>query len=149
MGELRTGVRVRAEGLGVVAKTTATFTVLLWESRSLGEHGTLALPAFAVGQLAYAVVVLSSYLIAYGHEPLRLHRLPGQLYVGSGYIDWVLNNIWSSSHSFDSQYLRLSVSMTMQSVFKHLLTEGDKFLVSRISPLEDQGAYALASNYGK
>jgi oligosaccharide translocation protein RFT1 len=38
--------------------------------------------------------------------------------------------------------------MTMQSLFKHVLTEGDKFLVSRISALEDQGGYALASNYG-
>lgn len=39
--------------------------------------------------------------------------------------------------------------MTMQSVFKHILTEGDKFLVSHISALEDQGGYALANNYGE
>ena len=38
--------------------------------------------------------------------------------------------------------------MTGQSVVKHFLTEGDKFLVSRLSPLEDQGGYAIASNYG-
>ena len=38
--------------------------------------------------------------------------------------------------------------MTGQSVIKHFLTEGDKFLVSRLSPLEDQGGYAVASNYG-
>jgi hypothetical protein len=56
---------------------------------------------------------------------------------------------FARSNSYDAAYLRLSVSMTTQSVFKHLLTEGDKFLVSRISPLEDQGAYALASNYGE
>lgn len=39
--------------------------------------------------------------------------------------------------------------MTAQSVVKHFLTEGDKFLVSYLSPLADQGGYALASNYGK
>ena len=39
--------------------------------------------------------------------------------------------------------------MTGQSVVKHFLTEGDKFLVSRLSPLADQGGYAVASNYGR
>lgn len=38
--------------------------------------------------------------------------------------------------------------MTGQSVIKHFLNEGDKFLVSRLSPLADQGGYAIASNYG-
>ncbi|KAH9054029.1 Rft protein-domain-containing protein [Lactarius deliciosus] len=37
--------------------------------------------------------------------------------------------------------------MTAQSVMKHLLTEGDKLLISRLSPLADQGGYAIASNY--
>ena len=49
---------------------------------------------------------------------------------------------------FDAELLNLSVAMTGQSVVKHFLTEGDKFLVSRLSPLEDQGGYAIASNYG-
>lgn len=38
--------------------------------------------------------------------------------------------------------------MTGQSLIKHFLTEGDKFLVSRLSPLADQGGYAVAANYG-
>jgi hypothetical protein len=38
--------------------------------------------------------------------------------------------------------------MTAQSVVKHFLTEGDKLLISRLSPLADQGGYAIASNYG-
>ena len=49
---------------------------------------------------------------------------------------------------FDGELLSLSIAMTGQSVVKHFLTEGDKFLVSRLSPLEDQGGYAIASNYG-
>lgn len=40
------------------------------------------------------------------------------------------------------------MSMTMQSLVKHFLTEGDKFVVTQISPLADQGGYAVASNYG-
>jgi hypothetical protein len=39
--------------------------------------------------------------------------------------------------------------MTAQSLFKHLLTEGDKFILSWVSPLEDQGGYAIAVNYGE
>lgn len=38
--------------------------------------------------------------------------------------------------------------MTGQSVVKHVLTEGDKFILSWFSPLQDQGGYALAVNYG-
>lgn len=38
--------------------------------------------------------------------------------------------------------------MTLQSVFKHFLTEGDRFLVSKFSQLKDQGGYAIATNYG-
>ena len=49
---------------------------------------------------------------------------------------------------FDSELLHLSGAMTAQSVVKHFLTEGDKLLISRLSPLADQGGYAIASNYG-
>ena len=38
--------------------------------------------------------------------------------------------------------------MTMQSLVKHFLTEADKFVVTQMSPLADQGGYAVASNYG-
>lgn len=39
--------------------------------------------------------------------------------------------------------------MTAQSLFKHVLTEGDKFILSWVSPLQDQGGYAIAVNYGE
>jgi oligosaccharide translocation protein RFT1 len=38
--------------------------------------------------------------------------------------------------------------LTLQSVFKHALTEGDKIVLSAASNLYDQGVYALAHNYG-
>ncbi|KAJ3836790.1 hypothetical protein EV361DRAFT_1010556 [Lentinula raphanica] len=37
--------------------------------------------------------------------------------------------------------------MTSQSLVKHLLTEGNKLILSWFSPLQDQGGYALAVNY--
>lgn len=38
--------------------------------------------------------------------------------------------------------------MTGQSIVKHILTEGDKIILSWWSPLQDQGGYAIAVNYG-
>jgi hypothetical protein len=52
------------------------------------------------------------------------------------------------SSYFDPHLLRLSGAMTAQSFVKHLLTEGDKMIISQVSPLKDQGGYAVASNYG-
>ena len=39
--------------------------------------------------------------------------------------------------------------MTSQSVIKLLLTEGDKLILSWFSPLQNQGGYAIAVNYGQ
>ena len=61
----------------------------------------------------------------------------------------MLNPLCSKKEAyFDQELLHLSGAMTAQSVVKHFLTEGDKLLISRLSPLEDQGGYAVASNYG-
>lgn len=49
---------------------------------------------------------------------------------------------------FDPSTVSLAVANTRQSLIKHVLTEGDRITVSRISPLEDQGGYAVAMNYG-
>ena len=42
----------------------------------------------------------------------------------------------------------LAIANTRQSLIKHLLTEADRIAVGRISPLQDQGGYAFAMNYG-
>lgn len=79
MGELRTGVRVRAEGLGITSKTAVTFLVLLYDSTRAGGRGELGLLAFAAGQLAYGVVVAASYLAYYWRDlawPKRIRSSP-------------------------------------------------------------------------
>jgi oligosaccharide translocation protein RFT1 len=42
----------------------------------------------------------------------------------------------------------LGTSLFAQGVVKHLLTQGDVFLISYLASLQAQGIYALASNYG-
>ena len=84
-----------------------------------------------------------------GH--LEVYHLPGvTTYFWQYEID-ELNRSFDpfSRWEFDPVLLRLSSAMTAQSVVKHFLTEGDKFVISRISALEDQGGYAIASNYGQ
>jgi oligosaccharide translocation protein RFT1 len=48
-----------------------------------------------------------------------------------------------------SDQTKLLRALICQSVLKYTLTEGDKLVVGWTSPLEDQGAYAIAINYGK
>ncbi|KII90286.1 hypothetical protein PLICRDRAFT_108790 [Plicaturopsis crispa FD-325 SS-3] len=134
MGELRTEVRVRAEGWGVVVKTLTTFAVMFYDAKEL------ALVAFALGQLAYAVTVLAIYGRAFGGVrvwPIRVaSRARGQ------------GNTKLLHTFFDKGTVELSATMTAQSLVKHFLTEGDKVILSSLSPLEDQGGYAIAVNYG-
>ncbi|KAF9643591.1 Rft-1-domain-containing protein [Thelephora ganbajun] len=129
--ELRLNVRVRAEGVAVVSKSVVTFLVLAFASDEW------ALVAFAVGQATYGLLLLIVFWTVYrgdiNYIPKRIRtRLHGN----------------TATSYFDAKLLNLSIAMTGQSVVKHFLTEGDKFLVSRLSPLEDQGGYAIASNYG-
>ncbi|TCD70759.1 Oligosaccharide translocation protein rft1 [Steccherinum ochraceum] len=132
--ELRFDVRVKAEGKAVVAKTGTTFLALV------GTRGgeEWALVAFALGQVVYGAVLLEEFVRVYYGKGLR----------------WWIRKVKIGVHGndktqyFDTTLLHLSAAMTGQSVIKHFLTEGDKFLVSRLSPLADQGGYAIASNYG-
>jgi oligosaccharide translocation protein RFT1 len=152
--ELRLKVRVRAEGAAVVFKSVVTFLVLAFAS------GEWALMAFAAGQAAYGISLLAVFLGTYkgdiNYVPKRVQTKLHDKYVHSPSAarsdlirPWAGLDVNSTVTSyFDAELFNLSIAMTGQSVIKHFLTEGDKFLVSRLSPLEDQGGYAIASNYG-
>ena len=75
MSELRTNIRVTAEGLGIISKPVVTFLVLLYDART-GAQGSLALLAFAGGQLAYGAVVLGTYMVYYHPRQIWPKRLP-------------------------------------------------------------------------
>jgi len=49
---------------------------------------------------------------------------------------------------FDEKTVALAWANTKQSFIKHFLTEADRIAVGAISPLSDQGGYAVAMNYG-
>jgi hypothetical protein len=60
---------VRAEGLGVTAKSLTTFLVLMYDARA--GTGGLALVAFALGQLMYSAVVFGTYIAYLGVGYMR------------------------------------------------------------------------------
>ncbi|KIO23777.1 hypothetical protein M407DRAFT_26776 [Tulasnella calospora MUT 4182] len=129
--DLQFGIRVRAEGSAVILKAVVSVAIIVWG----GEEK--ALLAFALGQAAYGFCTLVVFWLAY---PTQLKLWPSKI------AETVHGNV--REYYFEPKLLRLSMAMTSQSFIKHLLTEGDKFAVSMISTLEDQGAYAIASNYG-
>ncbi|KAJ6582822.1 Rft protein-domain-containing protein [Mycena sp. CBHHK59/15] len=131
MAEMKTHVRVRAEGTGVMCKTFVTFLVLLYDSKR-GMDGELALMAFALGQLSYSLCLLLVYVSHYGLSSLFPTPLSTRFVLGPG----------------NDEIFRLSLTMTYQSLIKHFLTEGDKLVLGWFSPLKDQGGYAIAVNYG-
>ncbi|TFK48340.1 Rft-1-domain-containing protein [Heliocybe sulcata] len=133
MGELRTHVRVRAEATAVIGKALTTFLILYIDSSRPAPSEAYSLLAFALGQLTYASLLLLLYLLAY---PASFPNISNLLYP---------KRIKSS---LDPELLNLSLTFTSQSLIKHVLTEGDKLIVSRLSPLDDQGGYAVAVNYG-
>ena len=44
--------------------------------------------------------------------------------------------------------MQLTLGLSLQSAVKYILTQGDSILITSLATLPDQGAYALASNYG-
>ena len=86
-----------------------------------------------LGQLAYAVVLAGVYLFVISK---RVNLLPRQIAEqGKRYF-------------FHRPTLWLAFSVTGQSLFKHLLTEGDKFVLTVLTTPYTQGIYAVVSNYG-
>jgi len=70
MVQLKTNVRVKAEGTGIMIKSIVTFLVLLYDAGKVDGKGKLALLAFALGQLAYSVACWMVYLGYLGTNPL-------------------------------------------------------------------------------
>uniref|UniRef100_L2FIZ8 Man(5)GlcNAc(2)-PP-dolichol translocation protein RFT1 n=1 Tax=Colletotrichum fructicola (strain Nara gc5) TaxID=1213859 RepID=L2FIZ8_COLFN len=114
-----------------------TFGTVAWASRAGIEFGVLP---FAAGQLSYGASLLLVFLWSGarlsstdGFSLLPKSLGPSQEYVAS---------------YFYRPTVSLASSMMAQSIVKHVLTQGDTFLVSILSSPKSQGVYALANNYG-
>ncbi|GJN86692.1 oligosaccharide translocation protein rft1 [Purpureocillium lilacinum] len=146
---LRFGTRAAAESAATFVRCFVVFGSALFATRRGVDLGVLP---FALGQLAYGAALLLVYLVAgqglasslgFSLLPRPVAGLAGQQKEsGDGAKGEFL---WSF---FYRPTMSLAGSMMAQSVVKHLLTQGDTFLVSLLSTPQVQGVYALANNYG-
>ncbi|RSL50478.1 hypothetical protein CEP53_008784 [Fusarium sp. AF-6] len=135
---LQFGTRAAAESIATFLRCIVVFGSAVWASNQQKDIGVLP---FALGQMTYGASLLLVYLIS-GYRlasTIGFSILPKAVSTKDG-------RFWGSY--FDRQTMSLAGSMMAQSVVKHLLTQGDTFLVSLLATAEVQGAYALANNYG-
>ncbi|KAF1937852.1 Rft-1-domain-containing protein [Clathrospora elynae] len=132
-------VRASAESSATLLRCFGTCGSAILAKRAGVDIGVLP---FAVGQLAYAL----GLLIVYSYKTWPLAKSDGfSLFpekVPSTEDHKTLLNY------FSAPLLRLTASLSLQSALKYVLTQGDSLLITSLASLADQGAYALASNYG-
>jgi len=112
-------IKASAEGIGALLKTIATIASLLC-------FPNFPVTAFGVGQVSHALgISIVMYLYTRKHVPLPTWK-----------------------NGLDYETLRLTGIFTCQGIFKHLLTEGDRIVLSTLADNYHQGIYAIASAYG-
>lgn len=144
--------RARAETSAAMARCLVACAVVALGHSRAWEPSILP---FAVGQAAYATVLLALYLVPTVKASRRDRFSLGPARLGastplSGSSPSDSTNTGNATYLdlFPKSHLILAGTMYMQSIFKLLLTQGDALILSFLSSLADQGAFALASNYG-
>lgn len=135
--ELQFKVRASIESAAVAARCLTTFMFVIM---SASKDQDMIIIAFALGQFAYS----ATYALLFARYGILSSRLEQY--------SLRLQAIWRFSRDnayyyFNPDIRRLALSIALQSVFKYLLSEGDK-LVTTMLPLASQGVYALVGNYG-
>ncbi|KAF4548954.1 Rft-like protein [Elsinoe fawcettii] len=141
-------VRAGAEAAATVVKTLSTVGSAVWAHRQGVEAGVMP---FAIGQLAFASTLLVYY--AFKLNPVRQQHsfsllpdsLPDSPDKRSSKADAQNEYLLTL---FSRPLLKIATSLTIQSILKYVLTQGDSLLITALATLQDQGSYALASNYG-
>jgi hypothetical protein len=132
-------VRASAESTATLLRCVGTCGSAIIASQAGLDIGVLP---FAAGQLAYACSLLAVY--TYNTWPVSkadgFSLFPEKLPAATQSL--------SILGYFSTPLLRLTGSLALQSTLKYILTQGDSILITSLASLADQGAFALASNYG-
>jgi oligosaccharide translocation protein RFT1 len=139
---LQFGTRATAESVATFLRCLVTLGSAVW-----GANRDLGVLPFALGQLSYGVGLLAVYtwhgagLAKREAFSLLPRRITASTANTKDRPPFTLSYFYRPT-------LHLASSMMAQSVVKHVLTQGDTFLVSILSTPTAQGVYALANNYG-
>lgn len=131
------GARARSETLAAISKyVSACGAAFLLSNQG---YSPSVLPA-AVGQLCFSLVVSFDY----ARTAVPIARTDN--------FSMVIKKIKTSPEyvwaRFSRSFASLAATLYGQSIFKQILTQGDAYILSFFASLSDQGAFALASNYG-
>jgi hypothetical protein len=131
--------RASAESSATLLRCVGTCGSAILASRAGLDIGVLP---FAIGQLAYAL----GLLVVYSYKMWPVAKEDGFSLFPEKVTSTKENPTWMNYLS--TPLLRLTASLSLQSALKYVLTQGDSLLITGLASLADQGAYALASNYG-
>lgn len=131
MRDLDVQTRTTAEVIATFVKSIAVVTLLSTSSLSF------PVTIFGIGQVLYALVFTSIFYfqkwtcitwpLLLQHDNNHHSLLPIKLH-------------WPT--------VKLSAYFTLQGIFKHFLTEGDRIILTTLAQSYDQGIYAMAQAYG-
>lgn len=139
-------VRVAMEASAVLVRAALAVALLhpaglAWLAQMYTHFDAASLPVEA-----YALVAFSLSRAAYG-----------AVFFGTAWMGVACTDSWRTAFRtlcpvrdapLDAETRNLVFVASGQALLKFVLTEGDKLAVARLTTLEDQGGYALASNYG-
>ncbi|KAG0070662.1 Oligosaccharide translocation protein rft1 [Linnemannia elongata] len=136
---------------------------------------TMGVLAFAIAQFVYGLLTLGGFLLAFWSKSterrdLDRKRMAAAIKKRDGIaVEYQPNSDddtvsmsallprrltrvgkdgQSESFYFDKELLKLSKTLTSQSLLKHILTEGDKMMMAKFADVTAQGVYAFVVNYG-
>ena len=159
-----TGVRASAECGAALVRGLVTFVLIAWAGWGV--------QAFGVAQIAYGVAIFVAYVSFFyfsvrGKEPSGVYgfaslaeifpsRVPSldtstfkEATLSSDSVRQKNRQRYGFLRAYvDVETLRLAGYFSFQSVSKHLLTEGDRIILSLGASLYDQGVFIMVQNYG-
>lgn len=133
MRQIDIKTRAKAEAFASVGKALGCVLLLSFDQR---EYHTAS---FGFAQCIYAIILSTVLYIE------KWHCLEWPSII-RGDQSW---GLWTMIRTnFDQSSIRLSALFSLQSIFKHMLTEGDRIVLTALVGAYDSGVYAMASSYG-
>ncbi|KAF9938725.1 Oligosaccharide translocation protein rft1 [Modicella reniformis] len=163
----------RATIVGASVTTAGHEKVIESTSPQARGNNTMGVLAFAIAQFVYGLLMLGGFLLAFWsksaeRKEMEIQRMTAAVkkyHAGVVQVDDDQDVVSIKSliprklvrtgkdgkpeyFYFDKELLKLSKTLTAQSLLKHILTEGDKMLMAGFTNAADQGVYAFVVNYG-
>ena len=124
------------------------FTVLIYHSMIARTRSSSLATAYGKGGggILWPKYIINTTTTTMRSNPYRIDNNVTTTNTKTSKYYSLLSNI--IQNNFYNHTIYLIVIFTLQGIFKHALTEADKFILSGFSDSYDQGVYALVSSYG-